>query len=411
MKKHVLFLTIAFILSINSYSQIAFENGYFINDSDKKTDCVIENIDWKNTPVEFRYKLSQNQDIVTADIKTVKEFAINGQSKFIRAVVKIDRANQKIELMSKEKNPVFNEERLFLQILLEGKATLYLFDDGTIRRFFYKINESEIKQLVYKPYLVDDDYSIAYNNYFREQLYIDLKCENIQQNEYEKLGYKKSDLKKIFLKYNKCNASDKVVDFENKEKRDLFNLTVRPRYNSSSASVSHTLSNSGNFDFDFNSNYFAAGVEVEFILPFNKNRWSVIAEPTYKYFKDEKSLTDLDFVGGKIFGKIDYKSIELPIGLRRYFFVNDVFKIFTNASLVLDFSSNSKIDFTRNDGSVINSLKITSGIGVGIGVGCKFKDKYSVEMSYITPRGLVDKYSNWNSSYSTASLIVGYSFF
>lgn len=402
---------LTFMMSVNSFSQIAFENGYFINDNDKKTDCLIENMDWKNTPVDFRYKLSDGQDVRAADLKTVKEFAIYGKNKFIRAVVKIDRANKKIELMSKERDPVFNEESLYLQVLLEGKATLYLFDDGTIRRFFYKINDLEIKELVCKPYLVDDGYSIAYNNYFRQQLYIDLKCENIQQKEYEKMGYNRNDLKTIFLKYNKCNSSDKVVDFDDKEKRDLFNLTIRPRYNSGSASTGYVVSGLDSFDFDFKSNYFALGVEAEFIMPFNKNRWSVIVEPTYQHFKDEKSVSNSVFVGGKIVGKIDYKSIELPIGIRRYFFVNDVFKIFANTSMVLDFSSNSKINFTRADGSTINSLKISSGTSLGIGLGCKFKDKYSIEVRCLTSRGLLKKYSSWNSSYSAVSLIAGYSFF
>lgn len=408
MKKHAFFLAIAFVLSINSYSQIAFENGYFINDNDRKTDCLIENIDWKNTPVEFRYKLSQNQNVVTADAGTVKEFAINGRSKFIRSVVKIDRSSKVIEYMSKEKNPVFNDEKLFLQVLIEGKATLFLFEDASVRRFFYKVNDSEIKQLVYKPYLAHED-SIAHNNYFREQLYINLKCENIEQNEYEKLNYKKNDLTRFFLKYNKCDNSE-VVDFENKEKKDLFNLAIRPRLNNSSLSIENSGSDFRDFDFGSNS-YFTLGIEAEFILPFNKNIWSVIVEPTYQYFKAEKSTSNSNVVGGKVFGKVDYKSIELPVGIRRYFFANDAFKIFANASMVLDFSSSSKINFTRNDGSQISSLDVSSGLSLGLGLGCKFKDKYSVEMRYLTERGLLKDYSSWNSSYKTASLILGYSFF
>lgn len=407
MKKHFLLLTIAFISSINSYSQIAFENGYFITNNDKKIDCLIENLDWKNTPIEFRYKLSQNQSFITADVKAVKEFAINGQSKFIRSVVKIDRSSKLIENISKERNPVFNEEKLFLQVLIEGKATLFLFNDGNLRRFFYKIDDSEIKQLVYKPYLANE-YSIAHNNYFKEQLYVDLKCENIEQNEYEKLNYNKKDLTRLFLKYNNCSNSE-VVDFESKKKRDLFNLTVRPRVNNSSLSVGNPAMYGRELDFGSNS-YFTLGLEAEFILPFNKNNWSVIVEPTYQYFMKEKAESNSNISGGVIVGKADYKSIELPIGIRRYFFVNDSFKIFTNASLVIDFSSGSKIIFARNDGSEINSSDISSGWSLGLGIGCKFKDKYSIEMRYITPRQILN-YSSGNSSYTTTSLILGYSFF
>ncbi|WP_417942121.1 tRNA modification GTPase [Flavobacterium sp. RS13.1] len=408
MKKKILFLTIALILSINSYSQIAFENGYFITDDGKKTDCLIENIDWKNTPLEFRYKLLQNQDVQNADIQTVKEFGINGQSKFIRSVVKIDRSSKFIEYMSKEKKPVFNEEKLFLQVLIEGNATLFLFTDVNVRRFFYKIDDSEIKQLVYKPYLAHED-SIAHNNYFREQLYIDLKCESIKQNEYEKLNYKKNDLTSLFLKYNKCNNSE-FVDFENKEKRDLFNLTVRPRVNNSSLSIDNSVSDFRDFDFGSNSS-FTVGVEAEFVLPFNKNRWSVILEPTYQYFRAEKAAPSSNVVGGEVQGRVDYKSVELPVGIRRYFFVNNSFKIFTNASIVFDFASSSKITFTRKDGSEISALDVSSALYLGLGLGCKFKDKYSVEIRYLTQRGLLVDYSSWNSSYQTTSLILGYSFF
>ena len=52
MKKQILLL-LTTILSLNSYSQINFDKGYFINDSNQKVDCLIKNIDWKNNPTEI----------------------------------------------------------------------------------------------------------------------------------------------------------------------------------------------------------------------------------------------------------------------------------------------------------------------------------------------------------------------
>ncbi|WP_316633007.1 outer membrane beta-barrel protein [uncultured Flavobacterium sp.] len=408
MRKQILFITLTLILSFNSYSQIVFENGYFISENNKKTDCLIENMDWKNTPSSFRYRLSNEQPIIDADAKTIKEFAITGQNKFIRSVVKIDRSTKNLQNMTKGKDPVFSEEKLFLQVLLDGKASLYLFDDGTVRRFFYKIDNSEIKQLVYKTYLADDD-NIAKNNYFREQLFIDLKCDEIQQNEYETLSYTKNALVRLFLKYNKCNNSE-VTDFEKKEKKDLFNLTIRPRYNINNLTLNNKSFENLNFDFGAKSSL-SLGIEAEFILPFNKNRWSVIVEPNYNYYKAEQTIQNPNFIDGTLVGKVDYKSIELPIGVRRYFFVNDSFKIFANASLVFDFASNSKISITRNDGSELFPLSIKSGTNFGFGIGCKFMDKFSAEVRFQTPRGLLADNPSWNSSYQTTALIVGYSFF
>jgi len=88
MKKLISLLILTLLLTINCYSQVAFENGYFIDPTNKKTDCLIENLDWKNTPLNFRYKLPGSDDIITADLKAIKEFAIHGQSKYIRTLVK-----------------------------------------------------------------------------------------------------------------------------------------------------------------------------------------------------------------------------------------------------------------------------------------------------------------------------------
>ena len=47
MKKLLVVFLIAFNI-FNSYSQIKFEKGYFINNYNDKTDCLIKNIDWKS---------------------------------------------------------------------------------------------------------------------------------------------------------------------------------------------------------------------------------------------------------------------------------------------------------------------------------------------------------------------------
>ena len=55
MKKIVVILIA--IISLKGFSQIKFENGYFINNSDEKIECLIKNKDWDDNPVKFNYKL------------------------------------------------------------------------------------------------------------------------------------------------------------------------------------------------------------------------------------------------------------------------------------------------------------------------------------------------------------------
>jgi hypothetical protein len=76
MKKQLLFLLTA-ILSFNCYSQISYEKGYYIDNMNQKTNCLIKNIDWITNPTEFEYKLSENSESKKATIKSIKEFGPN----------------------------------------------------------------------------------------------------------------------------------------------------------------------------------------------------------------------------------------------------------------------------------------------------------------------------------------------
>lgn len=395
MKKQLLFLLIS-IYSFNSIAQISFEKGYFIDNTDQKTYCLIKNIDWKNNPTEFEYKLSENEEPKISSIESTKEFRILNQSKYERSVVEIDRSSEDISKMGTDKNPIFKKEQLFLKVLLEGKADLFLYEDGNLKRFFYNIDNSEVKQLIFKEYLTPKN-SIGKNVEYKKQLWNDLKCQNITVNDVETIDYKKNDFVNFFIKYNKCNNSD-FIDFEKKQKKDLFNLTLRPGLNSSSLTIQNSISNSRDADFD-NEFGFRFGIETEFILPFNKNKWAVLIEPTYQYYKSEKKLTSENV-------NADYTSIEIPIGIRHYMFLNNNSKLFINGSLIIDLSSNSKIDFESS-----SDLEFKTDNNLAFGLGYKYDKKYSLELRYQTGREILGNYISWSSDYNTLSVIFGYSIF
>ena len=407
MKKRILFLLIT-ILTLNCYSQISFENGYYIDNSNQKINCLIKNIDWKNNPTEFEYKQSENSESKIVKIKTIKEFGIDNSSKYIRSTVNIDRSSEKTNNLSNDKNPIFKEEELFLKVLVEGKANLYLFQDGNLIRYFYNKENSNIEQLIFKSYKTADN-KIGKNNRFRQQLFVNLKCPNFKTSNIENIIYKKNSLVRFFTEYSKCHNNE-LINFEPKQKRDLFNLTIRPRINSSSLTIQNSVSNFRNTDFE-NKIGFGFGLEAEFILPFNKNKWAITIEPTYQSFKSEKTTNVNNVSGGVLIANVDYSSIEVPVGLRHYFFLNNNSKIFINASYIFDLSSKSSIEFKRSDNSILSSLDIKSRPNLGLGIGYKQNDRYSLEMRYQTNREVLREYLSWNSEYKTLSIIFGYSLF
>ena len=247
-------------------------------------------------------------------------------------------------------------------------------------------NNSTIEQLIFKEYWTSENI-IGKNNRYKQQLWVNLKCENITLKGIENLDYEKRDLIMLFIKYNNCNNLE-YVNFENKAKKGSFNLALRVGFNSSSLSIKNARSNFFDADFDTQLGV-RLGIEAEFIMPFNKNKWGLIIEPTYQFYKAENNLST-----------VDYTSIELPIGIRHYFFLNDNSKIFVNGSFIADFANGT-----------IAGLEIKSGVNFAFGIGYKNNDKYILELRYHTKRDLFRNYQFWSSNYNTISVILGYSLF
>ena len=285
MKKQLFTLILILISCINAYSQIIFQEGYFINESNRKIDCLIKDVDWKYNPTEFEYKLLPSNEVQTASIGTVKEFGIKNSSKYIRAKVKIDQSSNLINELSHERDPDFKEELLFLKVLIEGQVFLFQHVRNSSVRFFYKKNDSEISQLIHKEYFINN--KISENNSFRQQLFTQLKCEEIGLRDLEHLEYNKKSLERLFIKYNECIGFD-YINYKPKQKRDLFNLTFRPRLDYTDLKVQNMISDFKDTDFESTIGV-RFGIETEFILPFNKNKWGVIIESTYQNYKSEQS--------------------------------------------------------------------------------------------------------------------------
>lgn len=407
MKKTFMVLLIT-ILSLHGYSQISYEKGYYINNADQKTECFIKNMDWKNNPDNFEYKLTLNGASENTDIKTVKEFGIDNTSRYIRHDIKLDRSSKITSHLDHDKAPLFNEEQHFLKVLVEGKATLYLYEASNLKRYFYTIDSVEVEPLVFKNFLTTDN-KVGTNNEFKQQLWNNLKCPSFKMNRMEHLEYKNNSLINLFVDYNECTNAD-FVNYENKTKTNLFHVTLRPRFNNSSLLIENPSSGAKDTDFGTNSG-FGFGIELEYILPFNKNKWSVSVEPTYQRF-DDKGRSKLNKVfNEELFVTVDYTSIELPISLRHYFFLNNDSKIYANISYTFNVRSDVSIEFVRGDGLSLGKMEGQSGNNFAFGIGYKFKARYSLEIRYLTSREILENYVEWDSKLQTTSFILGYTIF
>lgn len=402
MKRNLL-LIFTTIFSTICYSQIKFEKGYFITIEDERIECLIKNLDWKDNPLGFEYKLTEGSKPHDASIVKVKEFGIGDLLKYKKVRVKIDRSVKNISTLKDNRNPEFNEETLFLQQLIQGKANLYMYTESNLNRYFFNVDSTEIEQLVFKTYL-DNKIYIKENNTFKQQLRVQLKCKNIDIDEILKIRYTKSDLVGIFIKYNKCAKSD-LVNYAEPTKRKSINVSIKPGFSFSSLSIRNSTSSFKYIDFGSNQN-FRFGVELEYILPYNKNRWIIFIEPTYQYFKSEREIiyTQVYSIIKTTNVEADYKSIEFPVGVRRNFFLSEKSRLFINGAFVLDFNLNSSIMAERKD---LMDLEISSRPNFIFGLGYGYNDRYSIELRVGSNREILGEHIYWHSDYSAYSIIFG----
>jgi hypothetical protein len=401
MKKYLLVTLLIMFFSFKSWSQIDYESGYFIKEPDEKVQCLIRNVDWKNNPTEFRYRLSENDPVQVAGIQTVKEFGITGYSKYVRADVKLDKSDKAINKLSFDKEPQFQEELVFLKLLVEGTVTLLTYEDKNITRYFYQSGSSEIVPLIYKQYMTDK--GVATNDDYKKQLLTNFYTHGVTMSDLQDIKYSTKDLERLFIKMND-NSGSHFTNFEDK-KKDVFNLTLKPGVNFNKLSVQSEVSSFYNTDFDMEKN-FRFGVEAEFIFPFFRNKFGILVEPSYQYYQAEHPASLERFSS-----EVNYQSIEFAGGIRYYFFLNDKSKIYINPLFVYEFDFNSTIKIIRFEEFVQENLQVKSKINMAAVAGYKYKNKYSFEIRYYTKRELLVPYTHWAASYNSFSVTLGYTIF
>lgn len=396
MIKKQLQLIFGLILSISAFSQNTFVEGYYIDNFNNKTSCLIKNEDWLNNPTEFKYKNEINSEVKTLTINKVKEFGILNVFKFERHNVDIDRSGKKIDELDNDKNPTFKNEQLFLKVLIEGKANLYHYEDQGLVRFFFNKDHGEVKQLISKHYLIDA-HNWAINEEFRRQLWNTLKCQSISMNSLKKIDYRKSDLVQFFIKYNECHNS-KFVYYQKKNKnKDSFNLTIRPGLRSSSLVL--VRPNGREIDFGKNLTSFRLGAEAEFVFGFNNNKWAFLLEPTYHQFNSDIETASFS-----------QKRIEVNVGLRHYMYLkNKDVKLFMNATAF--YVNNFSNQVTERNSTF--SIDMRNTINIALGIGCKYKERFSMEVRHMpsTNFWLTEPESTWVTSFQSLSIVLGYSIF
>lgn len=181
-----------------------FEEGFVVS---LQNDTLRGFIGGKEYGTNIRFKkLLSDKNPVFFKPAQIKSYSLKAFGEtYIGAVVSIDIKPSEYGSLENNSVPKFVRDTIFLQVLVKGKASLYVADDRSNKKhFFIQLGEGEIAELIRIKYLNPTTGALVESDIFRNQLQqLFAGC----PQKYSTLDYREPALKKAFITYNECAGS------------------------------------------------------------------------------------------------------------------------------------------------------------------------------------------------------------
>src|SRR5690606_16806217 len=150
------------------------------------------------------------------------------------------------------------------------------------------------------------------------------------------IEYQQRELEKLFMEYNGVEESKQ----DQKNNKGKINLKVTVGAAIAKLHMQQLVSGE-HYNFS-DKTIFAGGAELEYILPFNNNKWSLFINPNIQFYKNnyKQDVYEAD---------INYKYLQIPVGVRHYMYLNNKSGIFINAAYVFSGNLNSEMIYSRRE--------------------------------------------------------------
>ena len=374
-------LLTALIFGLHAYAQD--QQGYYIDNSGKRTEGFFKTSDFYDaSSLEFRNDAAAG--FSKLDTRNITEYGIAGQFKFRKYSVKIDRSATAIKKLSFGKDPFWESEEIFLNVVLEGKATLYSYSQDNTK-FFYSLNGEVPQQLLYRKYKVSET-EVRENTFYKQQLLNSVNCMNKPVEYFKDVAYTRSALIKVFKEHNSCQGTEGV---------EYVNVTSKGFKILLAAYVG-----AGKINFGWNntlyetkktsSTDYSLGAEVIFRAPSEK--WEFFFRGELEKFSVEQTVGLKNSMNSTLFKfEIDALCVNAYMGLRYNLMLNDRNKIFFEGAVGFSVPNGTMKQYTFLPGTEDNNpqeLDLGTAFSFNLGVGYEFNNKYGILLRYETPRDI-----------------------
>ncbi len=399
--------------SAMAIGQNELKDGYYIDKGNIRhvgafASFELESINDNNTQVTFRPQGAGQTYQVSAE--DIIEIGIANDVKLKKYTVDLDDSNY-INVGNASKYAEFITVTTFLNVIVEGKASLLAFESRFGDKYFYQIGTDNPQQLIYKKFRLKQNVAPQENVEFRQQLQEKLSCESDPFSKFSALEYKKPVLIEIVRNYNQCMGGE-TVGYENiKRNKVTFMYGAYGGLYFSKAKVKGDKSVS-----DTETTY-SAGMDFEFLSP--ARQWGYFAK-----IELEKSAVNVDRVErysvSDVYIKDSYKfnslTLDAMVGARFHFNRAAANHLFIDGAVGVNFPFSGDIEVDRSfitdsEGPVTNTTIFDPQTNVfgNFGLGYSFNRKFSVSGRIESPKVILLQGDN-NVSYLRYGINVGYTF-
>ena len=385
-----IFTFLALLLaSFSIYAQDQ-QQGYYITTNGQRIDGYFKTTDFYNAAsLQFKQQSSE-ESFSNLDANTISEYGIGTEFKFIKKTFKIDDSETNLKRLSTNPEPKWITITGFLNVIIEGKASLYSYRSDKGEKFFFSTPDKELEQLVYKHYRVSES-SFSRNDLYLQQLLNNVRCESMERSMFATLSYDKKSLMRIFKRYNDCNGDSYNVYDNNSNEENTINFTVFAAANYSSFGIKGSGADSEIENFISPS----IGFEAAIVLPteslelFGRAEFESLSaktKATYNLGVGNYTVENYD---------LDAQTINLRFGLRYNFIQKSNNKFFIDGAFGItkpfgDIKEEIIVSTTSGSAFVTEykTHELKSAFCGNFGVGYMYKNKFGAAIRYETSRNM-----------------------
>lgn len=401
-------LSALLLISTIAFGQTKYLKGNYVGNNGQVNNGLIKSEDWKTNPSEINFKSTEGAEAKTIKIRELKSFEIDGVAKYILANVNLETSTNNLNRLTFNNKPEYEKRNLLLNVLIDGQSSLLYYEGEGLKKYFIQENDIDIEPLIYIRYLKDGD--LAANNRYKQQLSNSFaSCSALESSDFANLTYTKSSLTKLFSKFNSCNGSTDFSDFTKSDQKIEFHIKAFAGLNSIKFDVTNSLTprNGGDFGSAVRPRF---GAELEVILPFNNGKWGaftgVSKSVKFQETTTQETSSAINPIQDVIF---TYNSLEIPMGVRHFMFINNDSKAYLQLGYFFDIVSDISIERSVTANDFQSSNGVTSGYFF-LGGGYQYKQFFG-DLRFDLGRDPLNEASFFYSAKTPSiNFVVGYQF-